>query len=86
MEVPKKSFNFKKFFFILLLIISIFLLISCIAYKVNAAEQPVAVDSSIDVSNVVKLDSVQYGVIVSLLTLTSAGCIINGVILLTRKG
>lgn len=82
MEIPKKSFNFKKFFLIVLFFISIFLVISCIVYKASAADGT----SPDSVQSVVKLDFVQFGTIVSLLTLTAVSCLFNGIVMLTRKG
>lgn len=81
MEVPKKSFNFKKFFLIVFCIFTLFLVISCIAYKVSAAE----LDTVSQEVEIFKLDSWQYGSIVSLLTIIAVSLVLNGVVMFTRK-
>lgn len=73
-----KDHKIKKIISIVAFVLALFFLLSCLYYKVSAADGSDTV--------VYELSQNQYVVIVSLLSIIAVSTLINGIVKLTRKG
>ena len=76
--MEKKKSKFFNVFIIIIFVVALFFLVSCIVYKVKAAD---GTDTTI-----YELSGKQYRAIISLLTVIAFSSISSCVIALTRKG
>lgn len=74
----KDHSKIKKIISIVAFVLALFFLLSCLVYKVSAADGSDTV--------VYELSQNQYVVIVSLLSIIAVSSLINGIVKLTRKG
>lgn len=74
----KDHSKIKKIISIVAFVLALFFLLSCVVYKVGAADGSDTV--------VYELSQNQYVVIVSLLSIIAVSTLINGIVKLTRKG
>lgn len=76
--MEKKKSKFFNVFMVIIIVVALFFLVSCIVYKVKAAD---GTDTTI-----YELSGKQYRAIISLLTVIAFSSISSCVIALTRKG